>query len=144
MNVIDTEQQKAYVWGEEEQEQQPIDCTTYADTAKYTAEAALDEDSLPKVFAVASDTLSFREMVQAYEKETGQELEVVSLGSMDDMDNRIKELKQGGRENLYTYLPLMYYHTLLDGTGKLNELMNDRYPSVTPTTFREYVNQEMV
>jgi hypothetical protein len=44
--------------------------------------------------------------------------------------------------NFLTYLPLMYYRSMLNGEGKLDELMNDRYPSIRPTTVREYVARE--
>jgi hypothetical protein len=36
----------------------------------------------------------------------------------------------------------MYYRSMLNGEGKLAELMNDRYPSIRPTTVREYVARE--
>jgi hypothetical protein len=36
----------------------------------------------------------------------------------------------------------MYYRSMLNGEGKLTELMNDRYPSIRPTTVREYVAAE--
>ena len=40
------------------------------------------------------------------------------------------------------YLPLMYLPSVLTGEGKLDQLMNDRYPSIRPTTVREYVAKE--
>ena len=35
----------------------------------------------------------------------------------------------------------MYYRSILNG-GKLDELMNDRYPAIRPTTVRDYVARE--
>jgi len=67
---------------------------------------------------------------------------VVRLGSMKDLDARIEELKQDGQQNFRKYLPLMYYRAQLNGEGKLDNLMNDRYPSIRPTTLREYIAQE--
>jgi hypothetical protein len=40
------------------------------------------------------------------------------------------------------WLPLMSYRSVLNGEGKLEVLMNDRYPSIRPTTLSEYVRQE--
>lgn len=139
INIINVEEQKAYVWGDGNQ---AIDYTTYADTAKYTAEVAVDETTIPSVFRVAGNSLSFYEMVEAYEAETGRKLEVVKLGSLKDLDAKIEALKKGGEQNTLQYLPMMYYRAQLNGSGKMQNLQNDRYPSIKPTTFREYVNQE--
>ena len=40
------------------------------------------------------------------------------------------------------WLPLMYYRSAINGEGKLDVLMNDRYSSIRPTTTREYGQQE--
>jgi hypothetical protein len=37
---------------------------------------------------------------------------------------------------------IIFYRPLLNGEGKLDEVMNDRYPSIRPTTVREYVVKE--
>ena len=59
INIISVDEQKAYFWGDGKQ---LMDYTTYADTARYTAEVAVDDKSVPKVFSVAGDSLSFEEM----------------------------------------------------------------------------------
>jgi len=33
----------------------------------------------------------------------------------------------------------MYWRAMLNGSGKLGPLMNDRYPDIRPTGVREYV-----
>lgn len=137
INIINVKEQKAYVWGDGEQ---PIDHTTYVDTAKYTAEVAIDEKSVPSSLRFAGTTLSFNGMVDAYEKETGKKLEVVKLGSLKDLDAKIAEIKEQGKQN--EYLPMMYYRAQLNGSGKAEKLDNDRYPSIRPMSFREYVAQE--
>lgn len=64
------------------------------------------------------------------------------MGSLADLDARIEQLKQANPTNLYSYLPLTYLRSVLNGEGKLDKLMNERYPSIRPTTVREYVAQE--
>lgn len=137
INIINVKEQKAYVWGDGNQ---PIDHTTYADTAKYTAEVAVEDNPVPSTFRVAGTSLNFNEMVAAYEAETGKKLGVVTLGSLEDLDAKIAELKKGGKQN--EYLPLMYYRAQLNGSGKMETLNNDRYPTIKPTDFREYLRQE--
>jgi hypothetical protein len=139
IRVIDVEKQTAYVWGDGKQ---LMDWTTYMDTARYTVEVAVDERPVSRIFSVAGDILDFEGIVRAYESGFGKKLRVERLGSLEDLDARIHELQKADPSNLRTYLPLMYYRSLLNGEGKLDELMNDRYPSIRPTTVREYVARE--
>ncbi len=139
IRVIDVEKQTAYVWGDGKQ---PMDWTTYLDTARYTVEAAVDERPVPRIFSVAGDVLDFEGLVRAYESGSGKKLRVERLGSLEDLDARIEQLKQAGPAQFLSYLPLMYYRSVLNGEGKLAPLMNDRYPAIRPTTVREYVVAE--
>ena len=40
------------------------------------------------------------------------------------------------------WLPLTYYRAMLNGQGKVDEMMNARYPSIRPTTVQQYVAKE--
>jgi hypothetical protein len=131
IRVIDAEQQTARVWGDGKQ---PMDWTTYADTARYTAEVAVDERPVPRVFSIAGDVLDFDGLVRAYESASGKTLHIQRLGTLQDLDTRIDMLQKEGPQKFLAYLPLMYYRSVLNGEGKLDELMNERYPSIQPTT----------
>ena len=96
-----------------------------------------------RIFSVAGDVLDFEGVVRAYGSGSGKTLRVERLGSLEDLDARIDKLKKADPANLRAYLPLMYYRSLLNGEGKLDQLMNDRYPSIRPTTVREYVAREV-
>jgi nucleoside-diphosphate-sugar epimerase len=139
IRVIDPETRTAYVWGDGEH---PMDYTTYADTARYTAAAATDDNPIGSVLGVAGDSLTFPETVQAYEKASGKTLRVERLGSLQDLDNRIAELQNGDPANFHKYLPLMYYRAQLNGDGKIDPVLNDRYPWIQPTTVEQYVTSE--
>jgi len=139
IRVIDVEKQTACVWGDGKQ---PMDWTTYEDTARYTAEAAVDDQPLPRKFSVAGNVVDFAHLVQEYEAGSGKKLKVERLGSIEDLSTRIAELQKANPQNLFAYLPLMYLRSMLTGEGKLDALMNDRYPSIRPTTVREYVAKE--
>lgn len=139
VRVIDVEKQTTSVWGDGKE---PMHWTTYADTALYTAEAAADERPVPRKFSVAGDVLDFNGIVRAYEQASGKTLRIERLGSLDDLDVRIDELANADPANFLTCLPLMYYRSMLNGEGKLDAVMNDRYPSIRPTTVREYVARE--
>ncbi|WP_045741930.1 NmrA family NAD(P)-binding protein [Actinoplanes rectilineatus] len=139
IRVIDPATRTAYVWGDGEV---PMDFTTYADTARYTAAAAVDDNPIGGVLGVAGDTLTFHELVRAYEKASGKTLRIERLGSMEDLDARIAGLYGADPANLHAYLPLMYYRAQLNGTGRIDPIRNDRYPAITPTTVEQYVTGE--
>ncbi len=139
IRVIDVEAQTAFVWGDGKQ---PMDWTTYADTARYVAEVAVDERPVPRKFCIAGDVLDFEGIVRAYQDGSGKKLRVQRLGSLEDLDARIDQLRKAQPANMLAWLPLMYYRSMLNGEGKLDQLMNDRYPSIRPTTVREYVAKE--
>lgn len=139
INVVNPAEGKAYVWGDGEVTQH---WTTYRDTALYAAAAAADDRALPRALAVAGDALSFHGIVAAYEEASGKKLEVITLGSLKDLDARIAELKSDGQGNFRSFLPLMYYRAMLNGQGHLEPLYNALFPNVHPTTVSEYVIQE--
>ncbi|MFG1609452.1 NmrA family NAD(P)-binding protein [Actinoplanes sp. NPDC049265] len=139
IRVIDPATRTAYVWGDGDT---PMDFTTYADTARYTAAAATDDSPIGDVLGVAGDTLTFHETVLAFEKASGKSLRVERLGSMADLDQRIADRQRSDPADFHAYLPLMYYRAQLNGTGRIEPLMNDRYPSVTPSTVEQYVTRE--
>jgi nucleoside-diphosphate-sugar epimerase len=139
VRVIDLEQQTAYVWGDGKQ---PMEWTASEDVARYAAEIAVEKRPVDSVFAVAGDVLDFDGIVRTYEAGSGKKLRVERLGSLEDLDARIHELQKAEPSNLRAYLPLMFYRSLLNGEGKPDKLMNDRYPSIRPTTLREYVERE--
>lgn len=116
--------------------------TTCVDTACYTADVALDEWPVLNTFQVAGEVLDFQGIVHAYETGSGKPLRVERLGSPDDLSARIEQLQKGGPTNFPLYFSLMCYRSMLNGEGKLDELMNDRYPSIRTTTVREYVAHE--
>ncbi|MEM5717744.1 NmrA family NAD(P)-binding protein [Proteus mirabilis] len=139
INVINPSEGKAYVWGDGKE---TTYWTTYKGTASYTAAAAVEERVLPWALAVAGDALDFWGIVSAYEAASSKKLQVVTLGSMDDLDDRIAELTSGGQQNFLQFLPLMYYRSTLNGEGRLDPLYNDLFPEIRPMKVRDYVYQE--
>jgi uncharacterized protein YbjT (DUF2867 family) len=139
IRLIDPAEQTAYLWGDG---QEPMQWTTYADTARYTAEVAADDRPVGPVFSVAGDVLDFAGLVGAYEAGSGKKLRVERLGSLEDLDARIDQLTSSQPANLRAWLPLMYSRSMFNGEGKLDQLMNGRYPSIHPTTVRQYVERE--
>ena len=116
----------------------PMDFTTYADTARYTALAATRPD-VPERFEVAGDTLDAWGLKAALEAETGRSLQVEEHGSLADLDAEIERRRRAAPTNPMAWLPLMYWRGMLSGEGRLQAPVGDRFPEVTPTTVAQYV-----
>jgi len=59
-----------------------------------------------------------------------------------DLDAEIASRQRADPQNIFAYLPLMYWRAMLNGKGKLGQLVNSRYPQIRPLTVREYVKRE--
>lgn len=136
LGAFDLAAGEAYLWGEGDA---PMDFTTYADTARYVAEAATMRDTPPSRFCVAGDTLDFHGLVRAYEAATGRALTVVRRGSLADLDAEIARRRAEQPTNLGAWLPMMYWRGMLNGTGALGERVQGRFPAIQPTTVEAYV-----
>lgn len=139
LGAFDLERGQALLWGDGDA---LTDVTTYRDTGRYTAEVAVSEAQLPAVFEVAGETLTFNQLVKAYEEASGRSLTIVKKGSYADLDREIEARLKAEPDNFYAWLPLMYYRGSFGGKGKLHAIANDRYPSIKPETVREYVRRE--
>lgn len=113
-----------------------MEFTPFADTAAYTAAAALD-DRPPEFLFVAGDQLTFHELVTATETGLARKLAVVRRGTMIDMDAEIAS-RCADEATRMNAVPLMHWRALLSGKGAAGELQNSRYPDIQPQTVRGY------
>ncbi len=139
LGALDLGEGRAFLWGDGEA---AMDFTTYADAARFTAEAAVDEASVPSVFEVAGDTLTFHELVKAYEDASGRSVTVSEMGTLAELDDEIRQRRQAEPENIPAWLPLMYWRAMLSGKAKLRSIANDRYPDIKPVKVADYVRSE--
>lgn len=137
LGAFDLEHHIANLWGDGVQK---MNFTTFKDTALYTSEVAIDEKALPPHINFAGDSLTFHELVSAYEEGSGKQINIKHLGSMDDLDKIINDLIQDDPSNIYAYLPLMYYRAMLNGKGELSNIMNNQYPHIKPMSVKHYVS----
>ena len=138
LGAFDLEHGQAYLWDDIDK---PIDLSTFADTSRWVAEVAVDDNALPRTINLVGDVLSFREIVNVYGEVTGQKLNIVNRGSLADLGAQVYKIMQENPQSPWGALPLMAYRSTLK--GKLEPLNNDRYPQIKPTTFREYVAREL-
>jgi nucleoside-diphosphate-sugar epimerase len=139
LGAIDLAAGEAHLWGDGDA---PMDFTTYADTARWTAEAATTDAAPPSRYNVAGDTLDFHGLVAAYAEGSGRALRVVRRGTLADLDAEIDRRRREAPNDPFAWLPLMYWRGMLSGRGKLGPLVATRPPGVAPTTVAAYVRAE--
>ena len=142
LQMFDLEKGEAYQWGDGEM---PIDLTTYADTAVYTAEVATEQQqSLPEQFFLSGETLTFHQLVDKVGKSLHsppRSLTIKKMGSIDDLSAEIDRRQKAEPNNPMAWLPFMYLRGMMSGKGKLGKLQNDRFPHLKTMGVEEYVKQ---
>ncbi len=76
----------------------------------------------------------------AAEVATASEIFENEVGAFDGVYTVVSAV-QAGPDNLYAWLPLMYWRGMLNGKGRLGPLLNAQYPAIHPTGVREYVKR---
>ena len=118
----------------------PFDITTTDNTAKLIAEAIADPAMANGVLQVAGDTISMKQLLETYQSSTGKTLRENQLGSVEDLTAWIERTKVTATSP-YEYLPQQYLFTMVSGKGKLDNITNDRYPNISLTPVRDYIQQ---
>lgn len=125
-------------WGDADQ---PLDFTTIANTAEYTAAAAIDPTT-PRDLRIAGDVLSPRGLREAASQATGDAYKlfrVGGLGTLDTMINVTKTLMPAKDEVFPPWQGMQYLRNMLSGHAKLTSLDNARYPGIRWTSVREVI-----
>ncbi len=126
-------------WGEADQ---PLDFTTIADTAEYTAAAALDDDT-PRDLRIAGDTLTPRGLQEAASQSTGENFKLFRVGGLGTLDFMIKAtrtLMPGENEVFPPWQGMQYMRNMLSGSAKLDSLDTNRYPEILFTRVKEVID----
>ncbi|GAA4495527.1 hypothetical protein GCM10023172_07390 [Hymenobacter ginsengisoli] len=123
-------------WGSADQ---PLDFTTIADTAAFTAAAALDPTT-PRYLRVAGEVATVRDLQAAAAATTGQRfgrLRAGGLWLLKLMSRIARRLAPAPKEVFPPWQGMQYLHNMFTGLPKFSSLDNDRYPDLKWTTVRE-------
>ncbi|KAI0176529.1 nmrA-like family protein [Hypoxylon sp. FL1284] len=114
------------------------ECTTYRDSARYTAAICADKNAVG-IKKLVGDRASIRDMTKAFEQVYGVQPKLERQGSLDDLFSRMHELQRTSPQEFLSYIPLFFtYYTVNGQTLMGPELDNDQYPQVKPMTFEEF------
>lgn len=123
-------------WGSADQ---PLDFTTIADTAAFTAVAALDPTT-PRYLRVAGEVATIRDVQAAASAATGRRFGRLRAGGLWLLKLLIKvtrRLAPAPREVFPPWQGMQYLHNMLTGQPKLTPLDNDRYTGLRWTTVQQ-------
>lgn len=113
------------------------EATTYQNAAEYTAAVCADRNAVGKQKLVGGRA-SFREIARSFEKVYGVQPKLECQGSLDDLFNRMHELRRSNPQNLFSYMFLFFNYYMANGQTLLGpELDNDKYPQVKPTSWED-------
>ena len=123
-------------WGSADQ---PLDFTTIADTATFTAAAALDPTT-PRYLRVAGEVATVRDLQAAASAATGRRFGRLRAGGLWLLGLLIKlarRLAPAPGEVFPAWQGMQYLHNMFTGRPRLAPLDNARYPGIRWTPLRE-------
>ncbi|MBL8682486.1 MAG: NmrA family NAD(P)-binding protein [Myxococcales bacterium] len=136
LGLLDASKGVLRYWGDGKT---PIDWTSWEDTARFTAAAALDDRVVPERLYVAGDRLDVHGFAKAYESVRGTKLALESLGSLDDLRAEVTRKLSAEPSNMYAWLPLMYARGVFEGQALLGPTLNARYPEIAAETVAQSI-----
>ena len=118
---------------------QPLDFTTTANTAEFTAAAALDPTT-PRYLRVAGEVATVHGLQTAATAATGQPFKLLRVGPLAVLSAMIKVTKALMPTSDDVFPPwqgMQYLHNMFTGRPKLAPLDNARYPDIRWTSVQE-------
>jgi hypothetical protein len=128
--ILDLNGKRVNYW---ENADQLLDFTTLENTATFTAMAALDS-SVPRILRIAGNQISARELAILAGELTKSKFELVRLGGLNELNLSIEHDRESDPESEKQIFPRwqanQYLFNMFSGNTKVQQLDNDRYPSI--------------
>ncbi len=136
LGAFDEDRKILRYWGDG---RTPIDWTTWEDTARFAAAAALHDGALPERLFVSGDRMDILTFAKTWEAQRGERLTVERLGSLEELEAETKRRLAAEPGNMYAWLPLMYARGMFGGQAILGPSENARFPGVRPETVAQAI-----
>jgi len=141
LGVFDGEKGVVRYWGDGKT---PIDWTTWEDTARFIAAAALDDGKVPERLFVSGDRMDILTFARTWGAARRKELSLERLGSLEDLERETKRRLSTEPQNMFAWLPLMYARGTFGGQALLGPTHNARYPQIKPATVAQAIERGAV
>ncbi len=141
LGLLDAEKGVLRYWGAENT---PIDWTTWEDTARFTAAAALDRRVLPTQLFVSGERADLLSFSKQWEAVHGRTVALERLGSLDDLAAEVGRRLEAEPGNMYAWLPLMYARGVFGGQALLGAGHNDLFPNIRAESLAEAMRRGAV
>jgi nucleoside-diphosphate-sugar epimerase len=125
-------------WGDG---QVPIDWTSWEDTARFAAAAALADQALPSHLFVRGERMDIFTFAKTWEGVHGRALKLERLGSLEDLSAETRRRLAAEPQNMYAWLPLMYAQGVWGGQALLGESHNSLFPAITPESVAQTITR---
>lgn len=118
-----------------------IDLSSMDDVALFVAEVSQDSTASNRVAQFVGEALSMADIAAAIEQATGQKLNLVSRGTIEDGYATLEQLK-AEKADLMRMLPLMYQLPMMSGKAKLNDAADFLYPRTSRTRLVDFLTRQ--
>lgn len=136
MPMIFFKQKLVMYWGHADH---PLGLTTIANTASYTAHAAMDPTT-PRSLWIAGDQPSARDLQQVMTDLTGKKFRLIRSGGQGFLNILIRIIRKlaPGENDLYpAWQGMQYMSYMIDKRSRMPANDNGRYPGIRWTTARD-------
>jgi nucleoside-diphosphate-sugar epimerase len=141
LGVFDADKGIVRYWGDGKT---PIDWTTWEDTARFTAAAAIDDGKVPAHLFVAGERMDMLSFAKTWETVHGRTAVLEPQGSLAELEQLVQKRLGAEPNNMYAWLPLMYARGVFGGQALLGALHNGRYPHIAPETVSQAIKRGAV
>lgn len=143
MPLIMFKKQRILCWGNPDQ---IIEFTTTNNTAVFTAEAAMDNDTA-RYLRIAGDRLSCNDFVALLSELTGKKYKLFRPGGISFLNTVIKLTRffSPSKNELYpAWQGMQYMRDMMEGRIIFQKYGNDKYPNIKWTTVKEFLIEQGV
>jgi nucleoside-diphosphate-sugar epimerase len=141
LGLFDARARTIRYWGDG---RTPIDWTTWEDTARFAAAAALDDRPVPERLYVRGDRRDVFGFAEDWAAARGEALTLVSLGDLDALAAETTRRLTETPHDMYGWLPLMYARGVFGGEAVLPVRHNDLYPEIAAEPLRAAITRGAV
>jgi nucleoside-diphosphate-sugar epimerase len=141
LGLFDVDKGVVRYWGDGKT---PIDWTTWEDTARFTAAAAVDDRQVPERLFVSGDRMDVFAFAKTWEAAHGKKLTFECLGSLDELEQETKRRLAAAPKNMFAWLPLMYARGVFGGQALLGPSHNARYPEIRAESLTQAIGRGAV